>query len=133
MVDQDVPRHEMKRVRATISITALLLIGATSQSGAEPLETMDAVGAAIQACWHPPSGTAGSVVTLSFSFNRDGKLIGPPVPTAINVPGDDAARQAFVDAATKALEGCTPFGFSPALAAGIGGTVFTMVFASPVD
>ena len=108
-------------------------MGATCQSGAEPLNTMDEVGAAIQACWHPPAETAGSAVTLSFSFNRDGKLIGPPMPTAINVPGDEASRQAFVEAATKALEGCVPFSFSPALAAGIGGTVFTMVFASPAN
>ena len=123
----------MRRVRTTISIAALLWMGATCQSGAEPLNTMDEVGAAIQACWHPPAKTAGSAVTLSFSFNRDGKLIGPPMPTAINVPGDEASRQAFVEAATKALEGCVPFSFSPALAAGIGGTVFTMVFASPAN
>ncbi|MEP9390424.1 hypothetical protein [Mesorhizobium sp. KR9-304] len=108
-------------------------MGATFQSGAEPFDTMDEVGAAIQACWHPPSGTEGSEVTLSFSFNRDGALIGPPMPTAINVPGDEAARQAFVEAATKALEGCVPFSFSPALAAGIGGTVFTTEFASPAN
>ena len=123
----------MKRVRAPISITALLLIGATCQSGAEPLETMDEVGAAIQACWKPPAGTSGSAVTLSFSFNRDGKLIGPPRATAINVSGDEATRQAFVEAATKALEGCVPFSFSPALAAGIGGAVFTMQFASSAN
>ena len=123
----------MKRARTTVSMAALLLMAATYESGAEPLGTMDEVGAAIQACWSPPAGTSGSAVTLSFSFNRDGKLIGPPMATAINVPGDETARQAFVDAATKALEGCGPFSFSPALAAGIGGTVFTMEFASPAN
>ena len=123
----------MKRACTTITVAALLWIGAAWQSGAEPLKTMDEVGAAIQACWNPPAGTSGSAVTLRFSFNRDGKLIGPPMATAINVSGDDATRQALVDAATKALEGCAPFSFSPALAAGIGGTVFTMVFASPAN
>ena len=123
----------MRRVHATISIAASLLMGATCQSRAEPLATMDEVGAAIQACWNPPAGTAGSAVTLSFSFNRNGELIGPPRPTAVNVAGDNAARQAFVDAATKALEGCMPLSFSPALAAGIGGAVFTMQFASPAN
>ena len=87
----------MKRARTTASMAALLLVAATYESGAEPLGTMDEVGAAIQACWSPPAGTSGSAVTLSFSFNRDGKLIGPPMPTAINVPGDETARQAFVD------------------------------------
>jgi hypothetical protein len=123
----------MKRACTTISVAALLWTGAAWQSSAEPLKTMDEVGAAIQACWNPPAGTSGSVVTLSFSFNRDGKLIGPPRPTAINVSGDEAARQAYVEAATEALEACVPFSFSPALAAGIAGTVFTMVFASPAD
>jgi hypothetical protein len=123
----------MKRIGATISTAALLLMGATCQSGAEPLKTMDEVAAAIQACWKPPAGTSGSAVTLSFSFNRNGKLIGPPMATAINVPGDEAARQAFVQAATNALEQCVPFSFSPTLAAGIGGTVFTMQFASPAN
>jgi hypothetical protein len=70
------------------------------------------------------------VVTLRFSFNRNGKLIGPPMVTAINISGDDAARQTFVEAAKKALEGCTPLNFSPKLGAVIGGTVFTMRFAS---
>jgi len=123
----------MKRARTTISMAALLLMAAIYESGAEPLATMDEVGSAIQACWNPPAGTSGSAVTLSFSFNRDGKLIGPPMPTAINVPGDETARQAFVDATTKALQGCMPLSFSPALAVGIGGTVFTMEFASPAN
>jgi hypothetical protein len=123
----------MNRAHATVPMAALLLMGMIGQSDAKPLETMDEVGAAIQACWTPPAGTSGSAVTLSFSFNRNGTLIGPPMATAINVSGDEAARQAFVEAATKALEGCVPFIFSPALAAGIGGAVFTMEFASPAN
>ena len=108
-------------------------MGAISQSSAAPLNTMEEVGAAIQACWHPPAGTEGSVVTLSFSFKRDGTLIGPPMPTAINVAGDDKARQAFVEAAADALENCVPLSFSPALAEGIAGNPFTMQFSSPSD
>ena len=121
----------MKHFGMMVLIAASLSMGATSQSSGAPLNTMEEVGAAIQACWHPPAGTEGSVVTLSFSFNRDGTLIGPPMPTDIKVAGDDKARQAFVEAATDALENCVPLSFSPALAAGIAGNPFTMQFSSP--
>nr|WP_292565505.1 hypothetical protein [Mesorhizobium sp.] len=70
-------------------------------------------------------------VTLSFSFERDGTLIGPPRPTAIKVNGDAKAKKTFVDAATDALRNCLPLTFSPKLAQGIAGNVFTLQFASP--
>jgi hypothetical protein len=68
---------------------------------------------------------------LSFSLKRDGTLIGSPRPTDINVPGDEQAKKHFVDAAIAALQSCTPLEFSPTIAQGIGGQVFTMQFASP--
>ncbi|TIT48364.1 MAG: hypothetical protein E5W72_18185 [Mesorhizobium sp.] len=37
----------------------------------------------------------------------------------------------FVDAAIAAVEHCLPLSFSPALAQGIAGNVFTLQFASP--
>lgn len=104
---------------------------ATCQSNAASLNTMDDVGAAIQACWTPPADAGNSTVTLSFSFKRNGTLIGPPRPAAINVTGDAKARQSFVDAAIAAVEDCLPLSFSPALAQGIAGNVFTLQFSSP--
>lgn len=68
---------------------------------------------------------------LSFSFKRDGTLIGPPRPTAIKVEGDAKAKKLFVDAATTALQNCLPLTFSAKLAQGIAGNVFTLQFASP--
>ena len=110
---------------------AAVWAGMLGQAQAEPLKTMDEVGAAIMACWNAPSDTEGSSVTLSFSFKRDGSLIGQPRPTAISVKGDGNARKAFVDAAIAATQRCTPLSFSPAIAAGIAGNVFTMQFVSP--
>ncbi|MDQ6432617.1 hypothetical protein RB623_00950 [Mesorhizobium sp. LHD-90] len=124
----------MRNHAARLTIAGALAIGALTQANAEPLKTMDEVGAALQACWTPPPGSGDSSVTLSFSFRRDGTLIGPPRPSAINVAGDEAARKQFVDAATAALEACLPLEFSPAIADGIAGTVFTMPFGStPAD
>ncbi|TIX52436.1 MAG: hypothetical protein E5V33_28855, partial [Mesorhizobium sp.] len=58
-------------------------------------------------------------------------LIGPPRPTAIKVSGDAKARQAYVEAATSALQHCLPLSFSPALAQGIAGKVYVLQFNSP--
>ncbi|WP_352703757.1 hypothetical protein [Mesorhizobium sp. M0598] len=108
-----------------------MLVGATGQSNAATLNTMPEVGAAIQACWTPPANAGNSTVTLSFSFRRDGTLIGRPKPTAIRVAGEEKTRQAFVDAAVAAVDHCLPLSFSPALAQGIPGKVFTLQFNSP--
>ena len=107
---------------------ALVLMPLTTH--ADPLTTMDEVGAAIMSCWKPPAGVEKSAVTLSFSLKRDGSLVGPPQATFINVDGDEKVRQQFVAAALDAVDRCTPVELSPALTQGIGGHPFTMEFAS---
>ncbi|WP_244846162.1 hypothetical protein [Mesorhizobium sp. L-8-3] len=97
---------------------------------AEPLTTMDEVGAAIMSCWNPPTGVEKSAVTLSFSLKSDGSLVGPPQSTSIDVAGDETVRQQFVAAAMDAVDRCTPVELSPGLAQGIGGNPFTMEFTS---
>jgi len=121
----------MKSGTALSTIVGTVLMAAIGQSNAASLDTMNDVATAIQACWTPPSDAGNSTVTLSFSFKRDGTLIGPPKTTAIKVAGDEKARQAFVDAATAALRNCLPLSFSPALAKGVAGNVFTLQFKSP--
>jgi hypothetical protein len=121
----------MKFVAAMLMIAGGMLVGTLVPSYAATLNTMDDVGVAIQACWTPPADAGDSTVTLSFSFKRDGSLIGPPRPTAVKVAGDDKARKAFIEAAIEAVKNCTPLTLSPALAKGIGGNVFTMQLVSP--
>ncbi|QKD01517.1 hypothetical protein [Mesorhizobium loti] len=116
---------------AKLVIAGAISAGVVYPSYAATLNTMDDVGAAIQACWTPPADAGKSTVTLSFSFKRDGSLIGPPRPTAVKVAGDDKARKAFIEAAIAAVKNCTPLTLSPALAKGIGGNVFTMQLVSP--
>lgn len=115
----------------TVSVAASVLVAGLVPSQAEPLQTMDQVGEALQRCWSPPGGVSNSSVTLSFSFKRDGTLIGRPQPRAIDVEGDEQAEQAFVDAAIAAVERCVPLSFADTLAQGIGGKVFSLKFASP--
>lgn len=121
----------MKSVVRQVAIAGVMLAGAVHPSNAAELNTMSDVGAAIQACWTPPADAGTASVTLSFSFKRDGTLIGPPRPTAIKVNGDANAKKSFVDAATTALQNCLPLTFSPKLAQGVAGNVFTLQFASP--
>lgn len=97
---------------------------------ANPLTTMDQVGAAVMSCWKPPAGVEKSSVTLSFSLKSDGSLVGPPRATSINVTGDETIRKQFVAAAMDAVVRCTPVQLSPALGRGIGGQPFTMEFGS---
>ncbi|TGP24982.1 MULTISPECIES: hypothetical protein [unclassified Mesorhizobium] len=119
------------RNTARFAAVAGVLLAPLFPANAASLNTMNEVGTALQACWTPPADSGTASVTLSFSFKRDGTLIGPPKPTAIKVSGDDKARQAYVDAATAALRNCLPLSFSPALAKGIAGNVFTLQFNSP--
>jgi hypothetical protein len=123
----------MRRFVQLFAVCGISLVTSVSSPMAAPLNTMDEVGAAIRACWTAPAGSKGSFVTLSFSFKRDGTLIGPPRPSGISVAGDDEAKKQFVDAAVAAVQRCLPLEFSPALAAGIGGQVFTLQFTAQED
>ncbi|MEJ5018538.1 hypothetical protein WH297_02115 [Ochrobactrum vermis] len=120
----------MNRSGLSVCLLTTVMITATGAAQAQELKTMDEVGSALNACWSPPSGSKNSAVTLSFSFKRDGSLMGPPRASAINVQGDDAAKKAFLNGAIEAIEKCTPLKLAPALAEGIGGNVFTMRFHS---
>ncbi|MER9293064.1 hypothetical protein NKI71_22785 [Mesorhizobium sp. M0510] len=121
----------MKSVAKRVAVVGVMLASAVHPSNAAELNTMNDVGTAIQACWTPPADAGTASVTLSFSFKRDGTLIGPPRPTAIKVEGDAKAKKSFVDAATTALQNCLPLTFSAKLAQEIAGNVFTLQFASP--
>jgi hypothetical protein len=116
------------RALGIIVVIGVMSLTAGKAMAAGTLRTMDEVGAAIRACWNAPSGPQGAFVTMSFSFRRDGRLLGPPRLAAIDVPGDAEARQRFADSAIAALEHCTPLPLAPALADNIDGQVFTMRF-----
>ncbi|HHV67520.1 MAG TPA: hypothetical protein GXX48_07735 [Ochrobactrum intermedium] len=116
--------------RSKFCLWATVTFATAGAVQAQELKTMDDVGSALNACWTAPAGSKNSAVTLSFSFKRNGSLMGPPRPSAINVQGDDKAKKAFVDAAIDAVEKCTPLKLAPSLAEGICGNVFTMQFHS---
>ncbi|PJR16834.1 hypothetical protein [Sinorhizobium meliloti] len=116
---------------ARLVCTGLILaVSGAERLHAEPLYTVADLGAALGRCWTPPQGFTDSFVTLRFGFRGDGTLMGPPQPTAIKVNGDEKQRQAFVTAATEALQNCVPLEFSKSLSDEIAGNVFTLQFKS---
>lgn len=97
-------RYFVKPTRGLVpGLVATLLVLGTA-ANADPLVTMDEVGAAIMSCWKPPVGVEKSTVTLVFSFKSDGSLVGPPTSTFVEVTGDDQVRQIFVAAAVDAVD-----------------------------
>lgn len=118
----------MRTHRPLLALSVLTAL--TLPAGAEPLTTMEEVGTKILSCWSPPAGARDSVVSMRFSFKRDGSLVGPPRPANIDVAGDEDQRKQFIAAAAEAIEQCTPVELAPDLAQGIGGQVFTLQFAT---
>ncbi len=123
----------MMRAFGIVLAVGVLSLAAGQALAGGTLRSMGEVGAALRACWKAPAGSNAAFVTLSFSFRRDGMLIGPPQPAAIRVPGDAGARQKFLRSAIIALEHCAPLHLAPALGDNIAGQVFTMQFSAAED
>ncbi|WP_454622681.1 hypothetical protein [Brucella anthropi] len=120
----------MNRSGISACLLAAVTVIAAGVVQAKKLETMSEVRSELHTCWSPPPDIIKSSVTLSFSFRRDGSLMGPPRATAINVLGDDNAKAPFLNAAIEAVEKCTPLQLAPSLAQEISGGVFTTQFHS---
>ncbi len=80
--------------------------------------------AALRACWTPPAvehAQRGTQMSMRFSLNRDGKLIGEPRVTYSSREVSEETRELYRDAITQSLEGCTPFRFTKGFAGAIAG------------
>jgi outer membrane biosynthesis protein TonB len=74
---------------------------------------IDALRAAMQACFNPPVGAEGldtMVVPIRVQFNPDGSLATDPIAQA-TPPGP--VGQALADAALRAVRRCAPYPFLP--------------------
>lgn len=86
------------------------------------LNTLNDLFAALRACWVPPpleNAHQGMEMTIRFSFNRDGKLIGPPQVTYATPGVTRRTRDVYREAMTRSLENCSPF----PLTSGLGGAI----------
>jgi hypothetical protein len=86
------------------------------------LNTLNELFAAIRACWKPPAyenARAGMQMTIRFSLNREGRLIGPPMVTYSTPEVTPRTREIYRDTMLQSLESCVPF----ALTGGLGGAI----------
>jgi hypothetical protein len=71
------------------------------------------VRAALQACWAAPEN-APRQVSVRFSFNREGRVVGQPLITYQNPPPSEDGRAAVREALTRTLARCEPLPLSDA-------------------
>jgi hypothetical protein len=70
------------------------------------------VRAALQACWMAPGDGAPRQVSVRFSFNRDGRVVGQPFITYENPQPSEEGRAAVRDALAEAIARCAPLPLS---------------------
>jgi len=97
----------------------------------QKLDTIAALFAALRECWVPPSedeARPGMQMSVRFSFNRNGEIIGAPHTTYVtpNTPRD--ARDTYRNAVAASLERCTPMPFSRGLGGAIAGRPIAIRF-----
>ncbi|MFK4487250.1 hypothetical protein [Bradyrhizobium sp. USDA 336] len=87
------------------------------------LDTIGDLFAALRSCWSPPSdhARAGMQMSVRFSFNKNGSLIGPPRLTyaTTGVPAD--TRTTYLNAINASLKACLPLKFTSGLGGALAG------------
>ena len=88
------------------------------------LDTIGDLFAALRACWMPPSenkAQAGMQMSVKFSFNRDGGMIGPPQVTYFTPGTSGQTRDVYLGAINTSLGNCAPLPLSKGLGGAIAG------------
>ena len=110
-----------------------LTLGTRPSPGAkkppDQLNTLNDLLGALRYCWNPPPlvhAEPGMRMTLRFSLNRDGKLIGPPQLTYATPGVSPKTREIYREAMTRSLEACTPFPLTSGLGGAVAGRPFVI-------
>jgi len=83
---------------------------------------------AITECWEPPPAIQRLEVTVRFSLNSRGGVIGRPAITYSNLSDDEALNREFVASVLSAVANCTPVKLSAAFADAMAGRPVTIRF-----
>jgi hypothetical protein len=112
---------------------ALVLVAwatnAAAQAPQGQINTLNELGAALRACWIPPSlarSRAGMQVTVQMSFRRNGELFGKPKITFESSGASDDERLAYRIAVADMLKRCASLPFTDALGNAVAGRPFTL-------
>jgi len=88
------------------------------------LDTIGDLFAKLRSCWSPPSaegGQPGMQMSVRFSFNKSGALIGPPRVTFATAGVPVEIRSAYLNAITDSLNACLPLSFTDNLGGALAG------------
>jgi hypothetical protein len=112
---------------------ALVLVACATNAAAQApqgqINTLNELGAALRACWIPPSldrSRAGMQLTVQMSFRRNGELFGKPKITFESSGASDDERLAYRTAVADMLKRCASLPFTDALGNAVAGRPFTM-------
>lgn len=88
------------------------------------LDTIGDLFAALRACWAPPPADAARAdmqMTVRFSFNRTGGIIGAPRMTYATAGAPADVRATYLKAINASLDACAPLKFSGDLGGALAG------------
>jgi hypothetical protein len=88
------------------------------------LDTIGDLFAALRSCWSPPpadSAREGMQISVRFSFNRSGGIIGTPRMTYATAGAPADTRAAYLKAINTSLDACVPLKFSGGLGGALAG------------
>ena len=105
--------------------------GDTDKAADKALDSIQAMFAALRACWVPPpkdEARHGMEYTVRFAFKRDGEIVAPPRVTYASHDAAAAVRDVYRDAVNAALARCTPLHFSNGMAGAVAGRPIAIRF-----
>src|SRR5687767_11768662 len=105
----------------------LALASATSVAHAE-VNSLKELRPALIACWQPPPSLERLDVTVRFSLDRQGAIIGRPAITYSELSHDERTSRAFLASVLRALAECTPLELSESFGNAVAGRPVTLRF-----
>ena len=94
------------------------------QKPGQDLDTIGDLFAALRSCWSPPpadSSREGMQMSVRFSFNRSGGMIGAPRLTYATAGTSADTRATYLKAINASLDACLPLKFSGGLGGALAG------------
>lgn len=88
------------------------------------LNTLRDLFKALRGCWSPPvaeNAYRGMQMSMRFSLNAEGKLIGTPRVTYASRGASQKTRDLYREALAQSLQGCVPLPFTRSFAGAIAG------------
>ena len=108
----------------------LVLVAGTARAEEGRVNTIKEAIERLTTCWRPPSASVANPIniTVRFSFNRAGEILGRPRITFESAEASDNDRLQYRIAVMEALQRCTPMPFTESMAGAVAGHPFWIQF-----